>query len=137
MHTFYFERLEVWQNARLLVKNIYLASTSFPEYEKYGLTSQIRRATISINLNISEGFSRQGKKDKARFINQAYSSATEVINCLILSLDLGYISDEVYSTLRNQTEFVSNQLNALHKTLTKSNDFTINDFSTNNSTNQQ
>jgi four helix bundle protein len=63
--------------------------------------SQLRRATMSIAANIAEGMSRAGDKDKLRFLNQAYSSATEVINFLILSLDLNFPKEESYLKLRS------------------------------------
>ena len=58
MYTFYFEKLEVWQNARKLVKEIYKISTNFPDEERFGITNQIRRASTSITANIAEGVSR-------------------------------------------------------------------------------
>ena len=82
MKTFYFEKLDVWQDARAFVKNIYDITSDFPAEEKFGLVSQLRRASISIPANIAEGMSRGTEKDKARFINQAFSSAIEVINML-------------------------------------------------------
>lgn len=69
MYEFYFEKLEVWKNARNFVKDIYVITESFPNAEKFGLTSQIRRATVSITANIAEGFSRKTRIEKARFIN--------------------------------------------------------------------
>jgi len=66
MRKFYFEKLDVWQNSREFVKQIYEVTKFFPEEEKYGLTSQIRRASLSISANISEGTSRNTEKDKAR-----------------------------------------------------------------------
>lgn len=117
MHKFYFEKLEVWQNARVLVKDIYLITDKFPESEKFGLTSQIRRAALSITANISEGFARKTDKDKARFITISYSTSVEVINFLILSFDLNFINEQEYIMLRENTEHITNQLNSLHKKL--------------------
>ncbi|CAM4316522.1 four helix bundle protein [Gillisia limnaea] len=117
MYEFYFEKLEVWKNARHFVKDIYLTTESFPNSEKFGLTSQIRRATVSITANIAEGFSRKTITEKARFINIAYSSAWEVINLLILSLDLEFMKEDKYLDLRKKAEHITNQLNALYKTL--------------------
>lgn len=68
MHTYYFEKLEVWQNSRVFVKNIYLITENFPEKEKFGITNQIRRASLSITANIAEGFARNSNIEKARFI---------------------------------------------------------------------
>lgn len=119
MHTYYFEKLEVWQNARRFVSEIYLATENFPEKEKFGITNQIRRATLSISANIAEGFARSSNTEKARFLNIAYSSCIEVINFLILSLDLKFICEEEYFNLRNTAEKISNQLNALYKSVLK------------------
>lgn len=84
MYQFYFEKLEVWQNSRKLVKEIYLLTSSFPDNEKFGITNQMRRASTSISANIAEGFSRQSNKEKSRFLNIAFGSTIEIINFLIL-----------------------------------------------------
>ncbi|NGM63443.1 four helix bundle protein [Sphingobacterium sp. SGG-5] len=115
MHEFYFEKLSVWQNARMLVKDMYMCTADFPNHEQFGVTSQLRRATMSIAANIAEGMSRAGDKDKLRFLNQAYSSAIEVINFLILSFDLAFLTEADYIKLRNQVEYITNQLQALSK----------------------
>ena len=117
MYTFYFEKLEVWENARNFAKNIYELTSSFPEEGKFGITIQIRRAAVSITANIAEGFSRNTQKDKARFINQSYSSTLEVVNFLILSKDLKFITEVEYVAYRKEAEEISNKLNALYKTL--------------------
>ena len=119
MRKFYFERLDVWQNSREFVKRIYEITNSFPEEEKYGLTSQVRRASLSISANISEGSARSSNKDKARFINLSFSSAIEVLNFLILSNDLGFIDKHKFEELRLALEKITNQLNSFHNTLTK------------------
>ena len=115
MHEFYFEKLSVWQNARILVKDVYITTASFPENERFGVISQLRRATMSIAANIAEGMSRSGDKDKLRFLNQAYSSAIEVINFLILSHDLSFIAEAQYNELRDKVEYITNQIQALSK----------------------
>lgn len=117
MYKFYFEKLEVWQNARTLVKDVYIITNKFPEEEKFGLTSQIRRAVLSIAANIAEGFSRKTDKDKARFITISFSTSVEVINFLILSFDLDFINEKEYIELREKTEHITNQLNSLHRKL--------------------
>ncbi|WP_333851616.1 four helix bundle protein [Epilithonimonas sp.] len=119
MYQFYFEKLEVWQNSRQLVKEIYLATSSFPENEKFGITNQLRRASTSISANIAEGFSRQSNKEKSRFLNIAFGSTIEVINFLILSNDLGFLTNENYNKLRETSEFITNQINSLSKSLNK------------------
>ena len=119
MKQFYFERLEVWQEARSLTKLIYTITAHFPSEEKYGLTSQLCRATLSISANIAEGMGRITEKDKARFVNQAFSSAIEVVNFLVLANDLGFISNNEYVSLREKIEKITNQLNSLYKKFDK------------------
>ena len=119
MKTFYFEKLDVWQNARVFVKNIYELTAEFPTEEKYGVISQLRRASLSITANIAEGMSRSTEKDKARFINLAFSSAIEVINFLILTQDLGFLTEEKYFKLREQIEEITNKLNSLYSKFDK------------------
>ncbi len=115
MYLYSFEKLEVWQNTRMLIKNIYSLTSAFPKSETFGLTNQLRRAVLGINLNIAEGTNRASSKDKARFINQAYSSAGEVLACLTVSLDLELISEQQYQSTRNEIEKITNQLNKLYK----------------------
>ena len=81
-----FENLEVWQKSRKLVKTIYKTTEKFPKDEKFGLTSQIRRVSISVSSNIAEGSTRWSKKDKARFYEIAFGSLMEILNQLILSI---------------------------------------------------
>lgn len=119
MKEFYFEKLDAWQESRQLVKEVYEITTHFPLEEKFGLVSQIRRASLSISANIAEGMSRITEKDKALFINQAFSSGIEVINFLILSNDLGFLTKENYVILREKTEKITNQLNSLYKKFEK------------------
>jgi hypothetical protein len=73
MYTFSFERLEVWNKSRLLTKRTYKVTQNFPDSEKFGIVSQLRRSVISICSNIAEGSSRRSKKDQAHFYNIAYS----------------------------------------------------------------
>jgi four helix bundle protein len=117
MHTYYFEKLEVWQNARIFSKDVYVATTKFPDIEKFGIINQIRRATLSIAANIAEGMSRSTNKDKLRFINQSYSSAIEVLNFFIIANDLGFLGNEEYKELREKLEKITNQLSALSNKL--------------------
>lgn len=119
MRQFYFEKLDVWQEARSFVKNIYEVSSTFPTEERYGMISQIRRASMSIAANIAEGMSRKTDKDKARFINLAFSSAIEVLNHLIISRDFEWLTEEEYMDSRTKLEKITNQLNSLHRTLNK------------------
>jgi len=77
VHTYSFEKLEVWQKASVYVSTIYKLTESFPVVEKFGLVSQLRRASISIVSNIAEGTSRSSLKDQVRFTEIAYGSAIE------------------------------------------------------------
>ena len=115
MKIYSFEKLLVWQQARVLSKEIYLITKSFPDEEKFGLTSQLRRAAVSICSNIAEGSSRNSYKDKARFTEIAYGSLMEVLNQLILSSDLEYINKKEHEILRTLIEEISNMLNGLRK----------------------
>jgi four helix bundle protein len=88
-----FEDLIVWQKSHAVVLEIYRATKAFPPDERYGLTSQMRRAAISIPANIAEGFVKRGRQDKARFLNIAQGSLAETRYYLILARDLGYLPD--------------------------------------------
>ena len=119
MYTFAFEKLTVWQNARKLVKEIYKITRSFPEDEKFGLVSQIRRAIVSVSSNIAEGSSRITSKNQAHFYNTSYSSLMEVLSQVILSSDLEFITIKQYEDLREEIEEISIQLNALRNAALK------------------
>lgn len=115
MRKYSYEKLEVWQLARELVKEVYSLSKSFPNEEKFGLTNQIRRASVSIASNIAESTSRMLGKDKIRFIVIAYGSLMEVSCQLTLACDLDFISLQEMNNLRSKIEELSNKLNALRK----------------------
>ena len=85
-----FEDLIVWQKAHQLVLEIYKLTLAFPKSEIYGLTSQIRRASVSVPANIAEGFKKRGPKDKVRYLNIAQGSLEEVRYYFILVNALGY-----------------------------------------------
>ncbi len=124
MHIYSFEKLKLWQNTRKLTNKVYLITRDFPADEKFGLVSQMRRAMISISSNIAEGSSRNSSKDQARFYNMAYSSTLEVVSQLIVSFDLHFINDAIYKELREGLEQITNQLNALEKSIRKNNSTT-------------
>ena len=110
MRKFSFEKLDVWQLSRKMAKTIYKLSQQFPDEEKYGLTSQIRRAIISVSSNIAEGSSRQSGIEQARYTEIAYGSLLEVLNQLILASDLGFISIEEVNKQRPSIEELVNKL---------------------------
>ena len=115
MKTYSFEKLEVWKESIELVKSIYKIFSTFPSEEKFGLISQLRRASVSISSNLSEGTSRNTNKDKAHFTTLSFSSAMEVLNQLIISKELNFISENDYILVRNKFEKTTNMLNALRK----------------------
>ena len=113
MYVFSFEKLAVWIEAKEFLKLIYAITAKFPDMEKFGLVSQLRRATLSISSNIAEGSARKTYKDKAHFTTLAFSSAVEVLNQLLISFELDYISEEDYLRSREMLESITNKLNAL------------------------
>ncbi|MDL2257467.1 four helix bundle protein [Bacteroidales bacterium OttesenSCG-928-I14] len=110
-----FERLEVYQDARMYVKQIYLLTNSFPEREKFGLISQLQRAVLSIVSNIVEGTSRTSNKEKERFIEIAYGSLLESFCQLQVSVDLEYINQSQLNDFQLQIDKIANKLSALKR----------------------
>jgi four helix bundle protein len=115
MRLYSFEKLEVWKLARTLTKNIYLVSKEFPDDERFGLTSQIRRSAVSISSSIAEGSSRQSGKEQAQLTEIAFGSLLEVLNQLITASDLMYISEETVNAQRPLIEEIGNKLNKLRE----------------------
>lgn len=107
-----FQRVIAWQKAHEFVLLVYKISKHFPEDERFGLTSQLRRAAVSIEANIAEGYRKIGKADKLRFLNIAQGSLAECRDYRILAKDLNYISDEEYEQLRLSILMTSKFLNA-------------------------
>ncbi|MCH8534611.1 MAG: four helix bundle protein [Flavobacteriaceae bacterium] len=93
MRTYSFEKLEVWQMSRELVKMTYIITRDFPKEEFYGLTSQVRRAAISVPSNIAEASGRKSMKDQAKFYGYSYSSLMELLNQMIIAVDLDYLEE--------------------------------------------
>jgi four helix bundle protein len=104
-----FQDLIVWQKAHQFVLSVYRYTATFPKTEIYGLSSQFRRAAVSIPANVAEGFKKKTKPDKARFLNIAQGSLEECRYYLILSNDLSYGKNE---GLKPQLEEVSKLLQA-------------------------
>ena len=112
-----FRQLKVWEKAHIVTLSVYKESGNFPKEELYGLTSQIRRASVSIPSNIAEGCGRKTDADFARFVQISMGSATEVEYQLLLAHDLKYIKDEIYSELHKNVEDIKRMLASLLKTL--------------------
>lgn len=115
-----FENLEVWQKSKELVIAVYKLTSTFPPEEKFGLVSQLRRASISVSSNIAEGSTRWSRQDQARFYEISYSSLMEVLNQLLISKELGFITDEQTDDLRVELDSVSRMPNALYQSTKKS-----------------
>ena len=118
-YLFPFEKLEIWKLSIEIAETLYKVTNDFPTEEKYGITSQLRRAGNSIGANIAEGSARFSEKDKARFIEISFGSLMEVAHFLYLSNTLGYLSNENLSNLKPRILEMSNKINAYHKKLNK------------------
>ncbi|MBK7886504.1 MAG: four helix bundle protein [Bacteroidetes bacterium] len=106
-------KLVVWQNARKLVKEAYQMTRSFPKEEMFSLTQQIKRASVSIPANISEGTGRKTKKRQSRFLTIAHGSAFELETLFIISCELEFIAEDSLIKLLEKTEMITVQLNGL------------------------
>lgn len=112
-----YERFEVWQVSHALTLKVYRVTNSFPRDELFGLTSQMRRAAVSIPANIAEGCGRDTDADFKRFLDIAYGSAAEVDYCVILSRELSYIDAAATTELRANLQSIRRMLAALIKKL--------------------
>ena len=111
MATKSYKELIVWRKAHSFVLNVYSLSESFPKSELYGLTSQFRRAAVSIAANIAEGYVKKSPADKVRFFNISLGSLEECSYYIILSKDLNYITEEqsvILDKLLGETEKILN-----------------------------
>ena len=107
-----FQDLKVWQKSHQLVLEIYPLTRNFPAEEKYSLTSQLRRAAVSVASNIVEGFNRMSIKDSLHFYNIAGSSLEEAKCQLLVAKDLGYLTDTKYAATILLAHEVGKMLNA-------------------------
>lgn len=112
-----FKTINTWQRAYAFTLKVYQATFSFPEEEKFGLTSQLRRATASIPINISEGAGRISKRDFANFVQIALGSSSEVECELMLARDLGYLNDSTYISLDKELKEIRRMMYAFRKSL--------------------
>lgn len=120
MKVYSFEKLECWQHARQMAEWTYLATKEFPQEEKFGLVSQMRRAAISVASNIAEGTSRKTSKDQAHFSTIAYSSTIELLNDLIITQDLNFLSKELHEQGRELIERQTLLISGLRKSQQRS-----------------
>lgn len=112
-----FEELPVWKDARKFANKIYNLTKKFPKEERYGLTSQITRAAVSIGSNIAEGFDRYSKKDFIRFLIIARGSISEIQNNLYIALDLKYINQDDFQEAYALAKELGKQINGFIKYL--------------------
>ena len=116
-----FKEIKVWQKAHQFVVNVYKLTRRFPDFEKYGLSSQFQRAAVSIPANFAEGYKPLSTKDKFNFLNIAQGSLEECRYYVLLSKDLEYISIEAFEYMNNSIEEVSKVLNAYCKGMKENN----------------
>lgn len=119
MDKFTFFDLRVYQEAKMLVREVYTLLDRFPKYEIYALSDQLRRAVVSVPSNIAEGSGRVSVKEKVRFIEIAYGSLTETLCQLDIAHDLGYISDIDFTNVKERINIIGKQLSGLRVSFQK------------------
>ena len=114
---FRFEKLTTWQGGRALNRATYRLTRAFPKHEMFAMTSQIRRASVSVPSNIAEGSGRNSDKDFAHFLEQAYGSLMELASLFFLALDEGYVSEADVTKLFDEMEKLAKGIAALNRSL--------------------
>lgn len=112
-----FKELEIWRKSRIFCSEIYNATSDFPTDEKFGLTNQLRRASVSIPSNIAEGSSRNSQKDFSRFLEIAIGSAYEIETQLLIASDLGFLKIENLKSLTDNLEEIIKMTSRFRATL--------------------
>ena len=118
MESYQFERLTAWKKAKELAIAVYQLVAKFPQHEQFALSSQIRRAAISIPSNIAEGSGRISMKEKAHFVEIAFGSLTETYCQLLLAVDLGYIATAELEAIKSQFSDTSRLMSGLRNSYT-------------------
>ena len=108
-----FEKLNVWQEAKKLVVDVYHMLDEFPKFEKYALCDQIRRAVVSVPSNIAEGSGRKSLKEQIHFLEISYGSLMETYNQLLIAIDLTYITEESVEAIKPRIDSVAKMINGL------------------------
>jgi len=114
-----FRKLKIWNKSIELATDLYEVTANYPKAEMYGLTSQMRRAVVSIGSNIAEGAGRQSSKEFIRFLNIAKGSSYELETQLTISKNLDYLSDKEYKSIVLKLVEIEKMIFALVKTLSK------------------
>ncbi len=109
--------MKVWEKAHLLTLDVYKQTAAFPEEERYGLTSQMRRAAVSIPSNVAEGCGRGSDADFARFLQIAMGSASELDYQILLAFDLAFLDETAYTRCTSQVQEVKRMLSGFIKKL--------------------
>ena len=117
---FRFEKLDVWHRAIEFADTAYSITKNFPVDERFGLTSQMRRAAVSVSSNIAEGSGRVSDKDFARFIEIAYSSLMEVVSQSVIAQRQGLMNEEQQQSVKQQALELARMLSGLRKRLSSS-----------------
>ncbi|WP_103068803.1 four helix bundle protein [Aquimarina sediminis] len=115
-----FRDLKIWQKSMSIVTTVYRDTNDFPKEEVYGLTSQIRRACVSIPSNIAEGYGRKGKKEYVRFLNIAMSSLFEMQTQLEIAKNLKYMNKNKFETIYDKTRELERMLSSYNKKVEES-----------------
>ncbi len=111
------KKLNAWVKSFEFVKEIYLVTDKFPSEEKFGLVSQMRRAAVSVPVNIAEGAARKSKKEFIQFLHIALGSMTELDTLLLLSADVGFISKSECDSLIDKLDTIGKIIYGLIKSL--------------------
>ena len=111
------EKLDVWKRAIDFVVDVYKATDSFPKEERFGLTSQVRRAAVSIPANIAEGAARQTDREFINFLAIAQGSASELETELLIAYRLGYVEESAHSRMRTALDDISRMIVGLSRHL--------------------
>jgi four helix bundle protein len=114
-----FRDLLAWQKSIALVTEIYRAGKSFPKEETYGLTGQMRRSAISIPSNLAEGYARRSRAEYGRFVQIAIGSLYEIQTQLVIASNLGYVTQDRFNELHEQTREIERMLSSLHQKLSR------------------
>lgn len=112
-----FKELMIWKKSRVFCSSIYEVTSKFPDSEKFGLTNQLRRASISVASNIAEGSSRKSNKDFARFLEIAIGSAYEIETQLLIASDLNFITNKQSEVLLSDIQDIIKMISKFKSTL--------------------
>jgi len=112
-----FRDIKIWQLSMELVTNIYKVTIDFPETEKYGLVSQLRRCSVSVPANIAEGFGRNSQGDFKRFVNISMGSLFEIQTQIEVAKNLNFITEEIFEKLYSDTREIERMMSSFIRTL--------------------